>query len=45
VIAALGLAQLVSGPARGIGPTGYALGALFLGIGVARLWLLHARRS
>jgi hypothetical protein len=41
---ALGVAQIATGPARGIGSVGYVLGALLVGIGLARLWLLRARR-
>jgi hypothetical protein len=44
VIVVLGAVQIATGPARGIGSVGYVLGALLMGIGLARLWLLRARR-
>ena len=35
----LGVAQLVLAPLRGAGVLAYVIGAIFVGLGAARLWL------
>jgi hypothetical protein len=40
---ALGVAQIALAPLRDAGPIVYVLGALFVGLGVGRLWLAGRR--
>jgi hypothetical protein len=38
-ILVLGIAQLALAPVRHAGPLAYVIGAVFVGLGVGRLWL------
>ena len=43
IVIVLGIAILAETAAQGGGTTGYVLGALFVGLGVGRLYLLRRR--
>jgi hypothetical protein len=43
VLIAIGVAQIVGGAVRDLGPLVYVLGVVFIALGAGRLWLARTR--